>query len=123
MGSSRHKCFDCKHYIDAVAAGRLGDGVIGSNFDFYRRFAAGHKSTGSRNIDLIDSIRDADKLARCVICHNRSVVVAAAAAVVAGVPVDFVIYLALYGRSVALEDPQILVGDLRKNCYRTQREG
>lgn len=119
MGSSRHKCFDCKHYIDAVAAGTLGDGVIGSNFDFYRRFAAvaaGHKSTGSRNIDLTDSIRDADKLARCVICHNRSaVVVPAVVAVVAGVPVDFVIYLALYGRSVALEDPQILVGDLRKN--------
>lgn len=120
MGSSRHKCFDCKHYIDAVAAGTLGDGVIGSNFDFYRRFAAvaaGYKSTGSRNIDLTDSIRDADKLARCVICHNRSVVVAAVAAVVAGAPVDFVIYLALYGRSVALEDPQILVGlvDLRKN--------
>lgn len=55
MGSLRRKCFDCKHYIDAVVAGTLDGGVIGSKFDFYRRFAvaaaAGRRSTASRSTD------------------------------------------------------------------------
>lgn len=65
MDSSRRKYFDCKHCIDAVAAGTVVDGVIESNFGFYRRFAvaaaAGRKLTASRRIGLIDSIHDVDR--------------------------------------------------------------
>lgn len=82
MDSSRRKYFDCKHCIDAVAAGTVDDGVIESKFDFYHRFAVAaavaHKLTASRRIDLIDSIRDVDRLARCVLDRNHSVVVAVA---------------------------------------------
>lgn len=98
MDSLRRKCFDCKHYIDAVAVDALGDGAIGSKFDFYHHSAAaaGCKWIAYRNTDSTGSSHDADNSVRCVIDRNRSAVVAGAAAVVAAV--GCVIYLALYGR-------------------------
>lgn len=94
MDSSISKCFDCKHCIDAVAAGTV-DGVIESKFGFYRRFAVVvvaapvvHRLTANHRIGLTDLIRDVDRLVRFLICHNRS-----AAVVVAQLAVGFEIYL------------------------------
>lgn len=123
MDSSKRKCFDCKHCIDAVVADTLGGWVIESKFDFYHRSAvasAGHRSIAYRSIDSTDSIPDVDRLARCVIYRSHLAAVAAAAVVVAaaaavGLSVDFEIYLALCGRLVEREDPRSSVGDLKSN--------
>lgn len=61
--------------------------MIVSKFGFYHRSAAvaavGRRSTACRSIDSTDSNRDVDKLARCVICRNRSTAAAAVVAVAA----------------------------------------
>lgn len=105
--SSRRKCFDCKHCIDAVAADTLVGWAIESNFDFYRRSAAAvdRRSTACRSTDSADLIRDVDKSARCVICRNHSAVAVPAPLAVAVVvrAAGFVIYLALCGRWVGRE--------------------
>ena len=114
--SSRRKCFDCKHWTDAVAADTLDGGAIESNFGFYRRSAAAavdcrltaHHSTG-----LTDLIHDVDKSARFVIYRNRFVVWPARLAAFAVLVADFVIYLALCERWVGREVRYSSVGDLR----------
>jgi hypothetical protein len=124
MGSSKRKCFDCKHYIDAVAADTLDDWVIGSKFGFYHHFVAvfaGHRSIAYRSTGSIGSIRDVDRLARYVICRSHLAVAAAVVvAVVVGLAAGFEIYLALYGPLIEQEDQRFSVGDLKRN-YRVVR--
>lgn len=95
MDSSRRRCFDCKHYIDAAVADTLAGGATVNKFDFYHRFvvaaAVGRRSIAHRNIDLI---RDVDKSAHCVIDRSRFASSAEVVAAVAVAAFGFVIYLA-----------------------------
>ena len=114
--SSRRKCFDCKHWIDAVAADTLDGGAIESNFGFYRRSAAAVvdcRLTARHSTDSTGSIHDVDKSARFVIYRNHFVVLPARLAAFAVLAADFVIYLALCGRWVGREVRYSSVGDLK----------